>query len=104
MINDNYISYIKELILHHCLRCQILSETPYCEYCKAEIEGKSVMVKVEIKISGSAVDAEIAGLGGDFQELTNVALRWKPTEFNIGSLYRSTFRDGMIGDSRKERG
>lgn len=86
MIDQNYISYIKELILHHCLRCGILSETPYCEICKAEILGESVMIKVEVKISGSAVDAEVTGLQGDFQEFTNVALRWKPSEFHVGSL------------------
>lgn len=51
------------------------------------------MVKVEVKISGSAVDAEIAGLAGDFQELTNVALRWRPSEFHVGSLSMFRHRD-----------
>lgn len=44
------------------------------------------MVKVEVKISGSAVDAEIAGLQGDFQEFTNIALRWRPTDLHIGNI------------------
>lgn len=49
------ITYVKEIILHHCLTDGRLTESNFCPVCHGDISNKLVVFKAEITLSATEI-------------------------------------------------